>query len=445
MTKLIGFFCLSFLSATFGQKVKQWSFSGIPTFQIRNPYPCNDSRDIFFGYDNTLPPGEDNQYSVRIAIELPYASLIHMQFDSEATVVLSNQTASSTRISSNENGFHMKLLRNVRDISFDVKGPQGTTIVPYFKSLVINSQEYCEEPNVGFLDGIVQGYKNTATYRQSAPQGCGRRKVEHTELIVRGEATKPGDWPWHVAIYKRNNANIKYICGGTLISKTAVLTAAHCVTIRGNPVAPELLSVILGKYNLIGGDLETQEREVHSVIAHENFDPKHYLENDIALLKLKSEATYNDYVQPACIWYNQAQERLPSGDVLGSVVGWGFDQTDSLSSQLRQTFMPKIRDVTCIRMNPLFYGNALNDKKFCAGYANGTSACNGDSGGGFVVFVPDEARDTSPKAQGSWYVRGIVSLTVSRKDVALCDPEYYVVFTDVEKYTTWINQHEKPN
>lgn len=53
---------------------------------------------------------------------------------------------------------------------------------------------------------------------------CGRRKVLHTELIVEGEATKTGDWPWHVAIYRLYKREIKYICGGTLLSKNFVLT-----------------------------------------------------------------------------------------------------------------------------------------------------------------------------------------------------------------------------
>lgn len=43
---------------------------------------------------------------------------------------------------------------------------------------------------------------------------------------------------------------------------TDIFSAAHCVTIRGVPVSTELLNVVLGKYNLIGGDISAQEREV---------------------------------------------------------------------------------------------------------------------------------------------------------------------------------------
>ncbi|XP_072946360.1 chymotrypsin-like elastase family member 2A isoform X2 [Epargyreus clarus] len=435
MIKLI----ILFLASTVCEgKEESWSWVGNPLLAA---YPCNGSEEITLSFEPGLPPEEENQYSVSIDKRVPVHTKVELQFDSEASVILSESTKSNARISSRNGVFTIRFFREADSVNFQVKGPKRGTI-PYFKSLKINTQEYCDEPNVGFLDRYIEGYQDTAAVSLSVPDGCGRRKVEHTELIVAGQLSKPGDWPWHVAIYKRDRANIKYICGGTLISKAVVLTAAHCVTLTGVPVVPEILSVILGKYNLIGGDLETQEREVLSVIAHEDFAPKRFLENDIALLKLKSEATYSDYVQPACIWYSQAYERLPTNKVFGTVVGWGFDQTDTLSTQLQQSSMPKISDAKCIKKNPLFYGNVLNNnKKFCAGYANGTSACNGDSGGGFVVFVPDTAKDDAPNAQGSWYVRGIVSMTASRKDVAICDPHQYVVFTDVAKYTGWIKRH----
>lgn len=55
---------------------------------------------------------------------------------------------------------------------------------------------------------------------------CGRRVVDQTPLIVGGEDTKPGDWPWHAAIYQldRDTLANKYACGGTLVSSYFVLT-----------------------------------------------------------------------------------------------------------------------------------------------------------------------------------------------------------------------------
>ncbi|CAK1547607.1 unnamed protein product [Leptosia nina] len=301
--------------------------------------------------------------------------------------------------------------------------------------------EYCQNARVGYLDNYIQGYKDRAeTFQRRNSQSCGRRKLGYTQLIVNGDVTQAGDWPWHVAIYRLDKNSLKYICGGTLISKNYVLTAAHCTTIHGAPLLPEILSVVLGKYNLIGGDVGSIEREVHSITVHEEFTLP-YLHNDIALLKLKTEVTFSDYIQPSCLWYKGAYEQLPGHKINGTVVGWGFDQTDSLSSKLNKATFLKLSEGNCIKKNPLLYATILTDKKFCAKGNDGTSPCNGDSGGGFHVFVPDTPQDSSPSAIGSWHVRGIVSVTARRNDAPICDPDQYTVFTDVAKFTDWINKY----
>ncbi|CAG9578097.1 unnamed protein product [Danaus chrysippus] len=254
-------------------------------------------------------------------------------------------------------------------------------IVPYITSVKINDEEYCLYPNVGFLNQYV-----VETLLNDEEQNCGRRQVRGTQLMVNGANTKPGDWPWHVAIYKRQKNIIKYICGGTLVSKNFVLTAAHYASVRGSALLPDVISVVLGKYHLFGGDFGSEEKEV---------------------------------------------------------VGWGKDNSGTLTRTLKQANMPIVSDSDCIKSNPLFYANILNGNKFCAGFHNGTSACNGDSGGALVVFVPDTAEDSDPRAEGTWHVKGIVSMTLSQKDVPICDPEQYVVFTDVEKYRAWIKSYIK--
>lgn len=77
-------------------------------------------------------------------------------------------------------------------------------------------------------------------------------------------------------------------------------------------------------------------------------------------------------------------------------------------------------------------------------FSTGTSACNGDSGSAFQVFIPDRLSTTASQdsaGPGTWLVRGIVSLAVPRDNENVCNPEQYVVFTDVAKYLTWIKNH----
>ncbi|XP_050356447.1 CUB and peptidase domain-containing protein 2-like [Nymphalis io] len=297
------------------------------------------------------------------------------------------------------------------------------------------------DPSSAF-ETIHRPCSNSAPFWSEAPdKHCGRRRIdrEHTELIVSGSASKSGHWPWHAAIYRNHRLSVQYICGGTLISKLLILTAAHCVTINEIPVNPERLGIVLGKTSLLTNEVTSQERKVYQVIAHDDFK-KINLDNDIALLKLSTEVIYNNYIQPACLWLDTVYDQLDSYEITGTVVGWGIDQTDLLAKDLHEATVPIVPTLTCFSFNPVFYSNLLNEKKFCAGNANGTAACNGDSGGGYVVFVTDSKNPDFrvEYATGAWYVKGIVSVIISRKGSSLCDTEAYTVFTDVAKYRDWI-------
>lgn len=57
---------------------------------------------------------------------------------------------------------------------------------------------------------------------------CGKT-YSRTSKIVGGGDVKFGEIPWQAAIVKRQYFNQKISCGGALINKRWVVTAAHCV------------------------------------------------------------------------------------------------------------------------------------------------------------------------------------------------------------------------
>ncbi|XP_069355777.1 chymotrypsin-C-like isoform X2 [Maniola hyperantus] len=380
-------------------------------------------------------------YSVYINKPLLTMTDIKLQLDSGSAIqFLNNDTRFSADKDTINNIFTFILVEDVEELRFEVKGRSAPNHPPYVISLKINGVENCREPNRTYFQdydlAVVKLFEN------APDKFCGRRRINrrYTELVVSGSATKAGDWPWHAALMRLQKSTMKYIGGGTLISKYVVLTAAHCAAINGVPVNPEILSVVLGKYTLVARDIALQEKEVFKVIVHEGFDHR-TLNNDIALLKLSTEAIFNNYVQPACLWFDRIYDHLGSYDIQGTVVGWGFDNTDTLSTKLKSAAMPKVADVICIQFDPIFYSNILNGKRFCAGTQNGTAACNGDSGGGFMVFVEDEPNTSyfgTDYKDGAWYVKGIVSVSLARHDASICDPNAYTVFTDVAMYKDWI-------
>ncbi|CAH2248588.1 chymotrypsin-like elastase family member 2A [Pararge aegeria] len=433
MKQIVLFVCVALMTLESDSQV--WMPVGSP---ILSAYPCKNTKDILVWFEPGLPSKDNNRYYVYINKNFPMDSVTRVFFDSEVNITFTVRSDQKKfqRYSLAGDSIELRFFVQHVGLGFTVKGPvPGLT--PYITGLTINDVQYCDDPDVGFLHEY-------AAEAGNAPTDCGRQKVGHTELIVSGASTKPGDWPWHAALYTNRGTTSKYICGGTLITKNFVLTAAHCASSSGTSFSPEVLSVVLGKYNLKGGDRESEERKVHRIIIHEQYEYRK-LSNDIALLKLRNEVPFTDYIQPACLWSRRSSELLRNAtrsvSIMGTVVGWGFNSNDTLSETLKEASMPMVSESTCIRSNPLFYGKALTSKKFCAGHHNGTSACNGDSGGGFQVFIPDKVQAVRGRVTGSWHVRGIVSNTIARLDAPVCDPYEYVLFTDVDKYRDWIDSH----
>ncbi|XP_069355781.1 chymotrypsin-like elastase family member 2A isoform X2 [Maniola hyperantus] len=389
--------------------------------------PCEKDDTIVSVFQEGLKEG----YNVTIKKDLEPATNIRLIFDSQAAVFLEESARFTSEQDNIQNVFNIILLKSSSDFTFNVRGQAVPFAPPYLTSLKINGEEFCNHPDLKYFRDFPVGVLS------HVDRHCGRRKVLHTDLIVEGVNTKAGDWPWHAAIHRHDGVTFKYVCGGTLISKHFVLTAAHCVSIHGVPVIPEILGVALGKYHLFRSDATIQEKEVHRVYVHDEFLYS-TSSNDIALLKLRTEAVYNNYVQPACLWNDTVWDRVPY-DAYATVVGWGFDESFSLSSTLNTVRMRQIPNMECIYSSPLFYGNFLrNGKRFCAGYNNGTSVCNGDSGGAFAYFVPDIIDFKASSVPGAWYVKGIVSHTLSLQDAAICNPNAFAIFTDVSKYLPWI-------
>ncbi|KAF5284203.1 hypothetical protein FQR65_LT00203 [Abscondita terminalis] len=214
---------------------------------------------------------------------------------------------------------------------------------------------------------------------------CGLVVMQPRPLITYGSDTQEGEFPWHVALYYAKGIDLKYICGGSLISKDYVITVAHCVTRRRSdvPLNNDNLTVYLGKHYLKKfSSVGVQDREVSRIIIHPKYDPLTY-SNDLGLLKLDTGAEVTDYVRPVCLW-SGANDLSAIVNELGTVVGWGFDETGTVTETLMQAKMPVVSYETCIYSFPDFYSRFSSQNTYCAGFRNGTSVCNGDSGGGMV-------------------------------------------------------------
>ncbi|XP_073674437.1 chymotrypsin-like protease CTRL-1 [Garra rufa] len=214
-------------------------------------------------------------------------------------------------------------------------------------------------------------------------------------------------WPWQVSIQTSSG---ELICGGSLIDKNWVLTAAHCL------VEPTHHYVVLGQNDRASNNGFVQVKNISKVITHPDFNEQ-TMRNDIALLKLSSPVQMTSRISPIC---------LPSFFTViypwksCVITGWGVTKTEWISQILQEATVPIVSQTRCRRVWGM---NNITDAMICAG-ASGASSCQGDSGGPLMC-----------ERSGVWYQVGIVSW-----GDADCVKDRPVIYTRVSYFQNWISE-----
>ncbi|XP_042263161.1 elastase-1-like [Thunnus maccoyii] len=233
--------------------------------------------------------------------------------------------------------------------------------------------------------------------------------------VVGGEMAKPNSWPWQISLQYKSGSYFYHTCGGTLIERGWVMTAAHCVDRQ------RTWQVVLGEHDVYLTSGDEQVLGVRSVYIHPRWDPRRVSEGyDIALLRLAKDAVLNSHVQLGSL--------PPSGQILPHnnlcyITGWGRTSTGgSLPAELQQAVLPVVGYQTCSSSN--WWGSIVKTTMVCAG-GGAESGCNGDSGGPLNCLV-----------DGKYYVHGVTSFVSSFG----CNyPQKPTVFTRVSAYIEWID------
>merc|ERR1712179_341152 len=194
--------------------------------------------------------------------------------------------------------------------------------------------------------------------------------------IIGGEEAPAHEFPWQISL--RNLGS--HICGGSIINKNQVITAAHCV----EGALPILDSVVAGAHHRIleGGH---QTRRVAKMEHHASWNTPPF-NNDVALITVSEP----------------------------------FDFSDPNALQWAQ--LPQHSREQCEEIFPGY----ISDGMICAG-GKGHATCNGDSGGPLVC----------PDANGVGKLAGLVSFGYTGCTDA-------GVYTMVSHYEEWITERLTP-
>ncbi|CAF1226006.1 unnamed protein product [Adineta steineri] len=263
---------------------------------------------------------------------------------------------------------------------------------------------------------IGPSYQYTYSCNSSVTCGCSSGSQSVTR-IVGGETAETNNWGWAVSI-SIGTATGTALCGGSILSSTWIVTAAHCMS----GVAASKVTIYAGSSARFAG----QSRVASTITVHPSYNSGTKA-NDIALIQLGTPLTMSTAVKPVCIpsvsSATLAAGEWPPANLYVVAVGWGtLTEGGSLPLYLQQVTLQTIAYTasTC--------SNVLNDpqKQLCAGVpGGGKDTCQGDSGGPLTMFT----------TSNQWELVGLTSY-----GYGCAEAQAMGVYTRVAYYQSWINQ-----
>jgi secreted trypsin-like serine protease len=226
-------------------------------------------------------------------------------------------------------------------------------------------------------------------FQQSAEPARAADEGSTSTKVIGGTAVPDGKYKFLVALRNTNYGSTAYqqqFCGGTLIDRDSVLTAAHCV--YGESASP--LRVTVGRTVLDSN--QGQTRSVSRIYIHRLYAPHLDDAYDAAVLKLNKPVSGIAPIKIA----RSSQDFLETPGRNATVAGWGNtiaqpvggDAGSSFPERMREAQVPIVSDNQAASV----YGSAYFKSLMVASGKAGKDTCQGDSGG--PVFAKADGKFT---------------------------------------------------
>ncbi|XP_061568158.1 polyserase-2-like [Cololabis saira] len=205
----------------------------------------------------------------------------------------------------------------------------------------------------------------TTTLSQPTSLVCGRAP-QNSRISGGSSVAKAGVWPWMASLQKGG----RHVCGGTLVAVDSVMSNANCFP--SSPNASEW-TVVLGRLKQNGSNPFEVSLNVTNITL------SNMTGSNIALLKLSTQPTLSDYIQPICL---DDGKTFPVGSVCWTA-GWSSGQGGE--EQVMQELQTSV--LNC--------GNTSTSESICTG-----------------LFALEKGESGSPlmcKLSGSWFQAVVLS------------------------------------
>ena len=230
--------------------------------------------------------------------------------------------------------------------------------------------------------------------------------TEAVARIVNGDRATKDRYPYYTSLYVESwFGPPQHICGGSLITRDLVLSAAHCYSPSNRPTSVRVGAYSDADYRGTNGGQETyHDSEVLGYVIHPKYNTNS-LNYDFLILKIEpvnDAQLIEGMVQ--IDWNGDVTRNLEGADSL-QAIGLGRTETNGpLAEYLQEADLNYVD-----RCSRYFWGNTITNQMMCAADTReGQDSCQGDSGGPLLALGNRPGQDVQVGIV-SWGMGGCAS------------------------------------